>query len=43
MQSQMLAFQDVFFITGWAAFAMLPLVLIMQKPSEQGGGAAMMH
>lgn len=27
----MLAFQDVYFLTGVAAFAMLPLVLIMQQ------------
>ncbi len=43
VQAQMLAFQDVFFVTGWAAFAMLPLVLIMQKPSKQGGAASVMH
>ena len=42
-QSQMLAFQDVFFLTGWAAFAMLPLVLIMQKPSDDGAATAVVH
>lgn len=31
-QAQMLAFQDVFLLTGWAAFAMLPVVLLMQRP-----------
>lgn len=31
-QAQMLAFQDIFPLTGWAAFAMLPVVLLMQRP-----------
>ena len=37
-QAQMLAFQDVFLLTGWAAFAMLPVVLLMQRPAT--GAAA---
>jgi DHA2 family multidrug resistance protein len=31
-QSSMLAFQDAFWLTGWAAFLMLPVVLILQRP-----------
>ena len=42
-QAQMMAFQDVFLLTGWAAIAMLPLVLIMQKPSGDGSAAAVGH
>ncbi|MFD1882778.1 DHA2 family efflux MFS transporter permease subunit [Paracoccus pacificus] len=33
-QAAMLAFQDAFTLTGWAAFAMLPVVLIMQRPTK---------
>jgi len=36
-QAQMLAFQDVFLLTGIAAIVMLPLVLFMQKPQTAGG------
>ncbi len=36
-QAQMLAFQDVFLITGIAAFIMLPLVFVMQKPHASSG------
>lgn len=32
-QAQMLAFQDVFYLTGLAAFLMLPLIFFMQRPS----------
>lgn len=32
VQAQMLAFQDVFMLTGWAAFIMLPVVLLMHRP-----------
>jgi DHA2 family multidrug resistance protein len=31
-QASMLAFQDAFWLTGWAAFLMLPVVLILQRP-----------
>lgn len=37
-QAQMLAFADIFLMTGWAAFAMLPVVLFMQRPAP--GAAA---
>lgn len=33
-QAQMLAFQDIFLITGLAAFAMLPFTLLMQAPAR---------
>jgi hypothetical protein len=33
-QAQMLAFQDAFALTGWAAFAMLPFVALMQSPGR---------
>ena len=33
-QAQMLAFQDVFLLTGWAAFAMLSVVVFMQRPKS---------
>ncbi len=32
-QASLLAFQDAFWLTGVAAFAMLPVVLILQRPS----------
>ena len=41
-QAQMLAFQDVFLMTGWAAFAMLPVILLMQRP-KSGGPAPVGH
>jgi DHA2 family multidrug resistance protein len=41
-QAQMLAYQDVFMLTGWAAFAMLPVVLLMQRP-QSGSEAAVGH
>ncbi len=37
-QSSLLAFQDAFWLTGWAAFLMLPVVLILQRPAK--GAAA---
>lgn len=39
-QAGMLAFQDAFWLTGIAAFAMLPVVLILQRPPK---GAAAAH
>ncbi|MFZ1469284.1 MAG: DHA2 family efflux MFS transporter permease subunit [Paracoccaceae bacterium] len=33
-QASMLAFQDAFWLTGIAAFAMLPVVLILQRPAK---------
>lgn len=41
-QAQMLAFQDVFLMSGWAAFAMLPVVLLMKRP-RQGAAAPAGH
>ncbi|NIZ12738.1 DHA2 family efflux MFS transporter permease subunit [Phaeobacter sp. HF9A] len=41
-QASMLAFQDAFWLTGWAAFAMLPVVLILQRP-KTGSKAAPVH
>lgn len=38
-QAQMLAFQDAFMLTGWAAFAMLPMVLLMQRPGQRAAAA----
>jgi len=34
----MLVFQDAFWLTGWAAFLMLPVVLNLQRPHS--GAAA---
>lgn len=42
-QAAMLAFQDVFWITGVASFAMLPMVLIMRKPSHAAEAPAGAH
>lgn len=39
-QARMLAFQDVFWTTGIAAFIMLPLVFAMQRPKVVAGSAA---
>lgn len=33
-QSAMLGFQDAFTLTGWAAFVMLPVILLMQRPDH---------
>jgi len=33
-QAQMLAFQDVFWITGLAAFLMLPMVFVIERPKK---------
>ena len=32
-QASLLAFQDAFWLTGLAAFAMMPVVLILQRPT----------
>ncbi len=42
-QAAMLSFVDAFFILGALFLAMLPLILIMRRPTHQGGGAAMAH
>ncbi len=43
-QASMLAFQDAFWLTGVAAFIMLPVVLVLQRPAQQGAGnTAMEH
>lgn len=39
-QASMLAFQDAFWLTGWAAFLMLPVVLVMQRPKKAASGAS---
>ncbi|WP_116134059.1 DHA2 family efflux MFS transporter permease subunit [Tropicimonas sp. IMCC34043] len=41
-QASMLAFQDAFRLSGFAAFAMLPFVLILKKP-RHGAAAAPVH
>ena len=43
LQASMLAFQDAFLLTGYAAFAMLPLVLLMARPKAQAGAPSMAH
>jgi DHA2 family multidrug resistance protein len=35
-QAQMLAFNDLFWILGWFAFAMLPLLFLMKRPEKVG-------
>lgn len=42
-QAQMLAFRDVFLLTGWGAFAMLPVVFLMQRPRHGAGAPAPAH
>jgi DHA2 family multidrug resistance protein len=42
-QATMLAFQDAFFLSGVAAFAMLPLALVMKAPPRGTGASAMAH
>jgi len=42
-QAGMLAFQDAFWLTGWAAFLMLPVVLILQRPKPGAAAAAGAH
>lgn len=42
-QASMLAFRDAFILTGWGAFAMLPVVLLMQKPKLGAGAPAGAH
>ena len=39
-QAQMLSYIDIFHILMWIVFLVLPLVLLLQKPKQQGGGAA---
>ncbi len=40
-QASMLAFQDAFWLTGLAAFAMLPVVLMLQRPQKTAAAAPM--
>jgi DHA2 family multidrug resistance protein len=42
-QATMLAFQDAFLLSGIAAFAMLPLALVMKKPAPGASGPSMAH
>ena len=42
-QAQMLAFRDVFRLTGIIAFLMLPLVLLMRRPSDTVKSGAATH
>jgi len=39
----MLVFQDAFWLTGWAAFLMLPEVLILQRPKSGGASSTGAH
>lgn len=41
-QAQNMAFQDAFALTGWAAFAMVPIVALMQRP-KAGARAGLAH
>ncbi|WP_417310416.1 DHA2 family efflux MFS transporter permease subunit [Devosia sp.] len=43
VQSQMLAFQDVFSFTGWVALLMLPVVFVMKSPPRGRAGTAIAH
>ncbi|MFZ5963037.1 DHA2 family efflux MFS transporter permease subunit [Thalassococcus sp. BH17M4-6] len=42
-QASLLAFQDAFWLTGVAAFLMLPVVLVLQRPKGQQAAPAMAH
>ncbi|MEC9199387.1 MAG: MFS transporter, partial [Pseudomonadota bacterium] len=42
-QATMLAFQDAFLLSGIAAFAMLPLALVMTRPTISADAPAMAH
>lgn len=42
-QASMLAFQDAFVLTGWAAFVMLPVLLILQRPRRGAAAAVAAH
>jgi DHA2 family multidrug resistance protein len=35
-RAQMLAFNDLFWLLGWFAVAMLPLLLVMKRPEKAG-------
>lgn len=39
-QAQMLAYQDVFIMTGWASFILLPLVFMMERPKSDAPAVA---
>lgn len=42
-QASMLAFQDAFWLTGWAAFVMLPVLLVLQRPAAGKRAPAAAH
>lgn len=42
-QAAMMAFNDVFFVLAVMFILCLPLILIMKKPTKQGGGGGMAH
>ncbi len=42
-QASMLAFQDAFVLTGWAAFLMLPVLLILQRPRNVSAASVARH
>lgn len=42
-QASMLAFEDAFWMTGWAAFLMLPVVLILQRPKTGAAAPVAAH
>ena len=42
-QASMLAFQDAFVLTGWAAFVMLPVLLVLQRPQKGAARSVAAH
>jgi MFS transporter, DHA2 family, multidrug resistance protein len=42
-QAAMMAYRDVFILLAAMFLLLIPLVLLMKRPSHQTGGAAMMH
>lgn len=42
-QAQMLAYRDAFILTGWGAFVMLPVVLLMSRPRPGSAAPAGAH
>jgi len=42
-QAALLSYMQVFTLTGWLAFALLPILLLMTRAGGHGGGAPMAH
>lgn len=42
-QASLLAFHDAFWLTGWVAFAMIPVVLLLQRPRTGAQPSASAH